>query len=94
MSSDNREWKPLFSFGIDDCELYDLESHECFTLGYELALVREVYAVREDGWSGPVHSEKVQRIHRALKEAKRSYSLEWMPNDSSESWMQLKILPK
>jgi hypothetical protein len=84
----------LFSFGIDDGELDNETRQECFTLGYELALVREAYCKSEEGWSGPVHQQNADRIKRACRDADRTFKLHYMPNDSSESWMQLTIDPK
>lgn len=94
MSDDKREWKPVFSFGIDDGELEELRRVDCFTLGYELALVREVYCKLPEGGCWPVHSANNDRICRAVRDADRCYKIHYMPNDSSESWMQLTILPK
>lgn len=88
------EYGILFSFGVDNGELDEFKRHECFTLGYELALVREVYAKLDEGWSGPVHAANNDRICRAVVEAGRTYTLHYMANDSSESWMQLTIDPK
>lgn len=91
--NDEREWKPLFSFGIDDGELDGLRPVDCFTLGYELALVREVYCNLPEGGCWPVHAENVERMQRALEESHRQWEMRWMQGDSSESWMQLTILP-
>lgn len=84
----------LFSFGIDDGELAACSRPESFTLGYELALVREVYAKSEDGGSWLVHAANADRIKRACRDSDRTFKLHFMANDSSESWMQLTIDPK
>ena len=94
MSDDNREWKPLFSFDIDDGELDGKTPQECFTLGYELALIRDVYAKLPEGGCWTVHAANTNRIHRALSEACREFELAWMHADASESWMRLTIDPE
>lgn len=83
----------LFSFGIDDGELDEFSRPESFTLGYELALVREVYAKIDEGGCWPVHAANKERIRRALCDAGRDFEFKWSPNDPSESWMQLVIVP-
>lgn len=83
-----------FSFSIDDGELDGLSPQECFALGYELSLVRDVYAKQKQGGAWPVHAKNSDRIRRALDDAGRKYELNWSAGDSSESWMQLVIKPK
>ncbi len=83
-----------FSFGVDDGELDGLRKNECFVLGYELAIVREVYCKLPEGGSWPVHAANNDRICRAVRDADRCYKMHYMANDPSESRMQLTILPK
>jgi hypothetical protein len=84
-------YKLITSFGIDDGELDGLKLEECFVLGYELALVNSALKNKHT-LTMRVHPENQTRIHQACKTAKRKYQLKWMPQDSSESWMELLIL--
>lgn len=87
------QWGCEFSFGVDNGELDGIRPCEIFVLGYELALVREVYAVRTEGGTWPVHSANQDRIRRALTDKLRTFRLTYMADDPSESWMNLTIEP-
>ena len=79
------------SFDIDDGELEGLSPQECFVLGYELAQIDHL--VGEPGAaSKPVHARNRERIEKSCRDAEREHTLTWMPEDTSESWMQLEIV--
>lgn len=79
------------SFDIDDGELEGLSPQECFVLGYELAQIDHLVA-EPGAASKPVHALNRERIQKSCKDADREYTLNWMPEDTSESWMQLEIV--
>lgn len=78
------------SFNIDHGELDGLRAQDCFVLGYELADIdwqlKSGEAVRR-----PVHCENRERIESACRDAKRAFSISWMPGDASESWLLLEV---
>lgn len=80
----------VFSFGIDNGELDDFSRQQCFVLGYELAQL-DAMLEKPAGFSKPVHAANADRISRLCEHHKREFSLPWMPNDSSETWMELTV---
>lgn len=84
------DFKLVQSFGIDNGELDGMTPQECFVLGYELCHIHDVLA-RGYGHEGPVHAANRERIEDACDKAEAEYILTWMPNDTSETWMLLRI---
>lgn len=84
------EFELVRSFNIDDGELDEFTPAECFVLGYELAQVAGLLA---GGCKihRPVHAGNQDRIKTACEKADRPYTLEWMKDDKSESWMYLAV---
>lgn len=82
------------SFNIDNGELDNLTPQTCFVLGYELARIDEWLILKEDGFALPVHSENRSRLERSIKSANRPFSITFMSDDSSESWLWLEVSPK
>jgi hypothetical protein len=81
------------SFSIDDGELDGLSSQQCFVLGYELAQIDHLLE-KADGISKPVHADNRERIEAACDDAGRPHRLNWLPGDSSESWLFLEVPPR
>ena len=80
------------SFNIDDGQLDGLRPQECFVLGYELGEIDRL-VIRDEPISRPVHKENRERIEKSCHDAGREFTLEWMENDVSESWMWLDVAP-
>lgn len=78
------------SFDIDDGQLDELRRKDCFVLGYELAKI-DTMLERPEDIEALVHAENRERVVKSCEDAKRSYSLSWMNNDSSESWLMLTV---
>lgn len=78
-------------FDIDSGELDGISPHECFVLGYELSQIDELLKLPE-AINRPVHAQNKERIEKACKEAGRIYKIDWMNEDSSESWLNLSVL--
>jgi len=81
------------SFEIDNGELDHLRPKDCFVLGYELARIDSLLATGE-AISQPVHADNKNRIESSCRDAERTYRLNWMAGDCSESWMMLEVAPK
>lgn len=80
------------SFDIDNGELDGLPPHQCFVLGYELALIDE--SLKMPGAIGkPVHSHNRSRIEKACRDSDRRFSLTYMHDDASEEWLWLAVEP-
>lgn len=94
MSNDEANFGCDEPFGVDNGELLGIPSHQCFVLGYELADISRQADFVADGFGQPVRAENQERIKRALTKRQRKFSLTYMTNDSSESWMQLWVAPK
>ena len=80
----------LKSFAIDDGELDGCSAQECFVLGYELA---QIDCALETGAPirQPIHADNQLRITTSCNNAKRRFTITWMPGDESESWMLLEV---
>jgi len=78
------------SFAIDDGQLDGQSAQNCFVLGYELAHVDHLLTtgrpIRQ-----PVHVENRARIEASCRDANRTYTLNWMAGDVSESWLLLEV---
>lgn len=83
-------FESLDRFNIDDGELDNLSSQQCFILGYELAQIDRLLSLGVT-ISKPVNADNRLRIEFACQRANRSYSLTWIEGDVSESWMQLDV---
>lgn len=81
------------SFGIDDGELDELSSQQCFVLGYELAQIDHLLE-GESEIQKPVHADNRQRIETACQDAGRPHRLNWCEGDVSESWLILEVPPR
>lgn len=82
------EYGLVESFGVDNGELDGLAAHECFTLGYELALVHADLD-KPEAFTRTVRVENRERIERAAEKRNRRISLTYMHADASESWLHL-----
>lgn len=82
------EYGLVKSFDIDNGELDGISPQQCFVLGYELA---QIDALLTSGatFERPVHAANRSRIEKACRDAGVEFELNWMPGDSSESWMWL-----
>ena len=91
--TDNANFGLVKSFHIDRGELDGFSPQECFVLGYELA---EIDAAGKAGepCQRPVHSANRERIVDACKDLAAKWTLDWMPNDVSESWLLFTIWPE
>lgn len=78
--------------GVDDGELAGLRRNECFMLGVEWQMVREL-ARDPLPFARPVHAANADRIRATLDAVGREYRLTHMPDDRSESWMWLDVAP-
>lgn len=78
---------------VDDGELDGLRPNECFVLGVEWQMLRELGDGRR-GFARPVHAANADRIRKLLDRRGRTYTLTYMENDVSESWMWLDVAPK
>lgn len=90
------DFKPEFSFGIDDGELDGLTPQQCFCLGYELAGLIERFKMAGTIVNQPVHSQNRERIERALAKYypsrfKAEASFTFSPDDPSEEWLFLTV---
>ena len=81
------------SFDIDDGQLDGIPPHQCFVMGYELALIDEALK-RPEPIGKPVRIENRQRILKAVKDAGRYCRLTFMQDDVSESWLRLEVPQK
>ena len=87
---DDKEFGLVRSFNIDNGELDGETSQQCFVLGYELAQVDE--ALKNPlAFARPVHSQNRERIENACKDANRTFTLRYMADDPSESWLWLSV---
>lgn len=86
-------WGPLRPFDIDGEQLDGMTPQQCFVLGYELAQIDSLVKLPE-GFERPVHSANRQRIEVELRKESREYSLTFMQDDVSESWMWLAVKAK
>lgn len=82
------EWGLEKSFGVDNGELDDFERHECFVLGYELALVDERLKSGE-AFSMPIHVANRPRVILSCKG--RLMSMTFCHDDPSEDWTNLVV---
>jgi hypothetical protein len=80
------------SFDIDNGELDQCKKHECFVLGYELAMIDSALSQPEP-ISQLVHAKNRERVIKSCIESGRPYSLTWMEGDPSEDWMMLSVAP-
>lgn len=87
----DEEYRPVFSFGVDDGELDGMTNAQCFTLGFELAKVWQFLEHDDEAFAFPVRVENAERIKRAIAHHKREGSVTFMANDRSESWLQLSV---
>lgn len=78
------------TFDIDHGELDGIPPHQCFVLGYELALIDERLN-SPDEFACYVHAENRERVEKSCRDAERDFTLNYMDNDVSESWMWLKV---
>jgi hypothetical protein len=80
------------SFDIDNGELDGMSPQQCFCLGYELAMIDSLAAneVSRMLFERPVHAVNQDRIRKSMKDAGLSFTLTYMENDVSESWMLLR----
>lgn len=78
------------SFDIDNGELEGIPAHQCFVMGYELALIDEALK-RPNPIAKPVRVENRERIEKACRDMGRKFSLTFMADDSSESWLWLEV---
>lgn len=79
------------SFDIDDGQLDGIPAHQCFVMGYELALIDEALKLPA-AFSKPVRIENRERILKSLCDSKRKYSMTFMQDDQSESWLWLSVM--
>jgi hypothetical protein len=86
----DRDFGLVRRFLIDDGQLDGFAPHECFVLGYELAIIDKAVS-RGESFSQPVHSANRERIEVMLKECRADYRFTWMQDDRSEMWVQLDI---
>ena len=86
----DREFGIVRRFLVDDGQLDGFSPQECFVLGYELAGIDEA-ATSGKPFSGPVHSANRERIEWMLTRIKADYQFAWMPDDRSETWIQLDL---
>jgi hypothetical protein len=77
-------------FDIDDDELSGLTSQECFVLGYELCQVDDLLS-RNISFAKPIHMHNKIRIDKACKDKNKTYSITWLQEDKSESWLWLEV---
>lgn len=91
----NAEFKLVSSFDIDGGELDGMSPQECFVLGYELCLIDLTIKslVTGDTIERPVHAANQDRIRKRCENAGLAFRLEYMSDDSSESWMLLRAGP-
>lgn len=78
------------SFDIDNGELDNCSSEQCFVLGYELAQVDNLLSL-DEAIHKPVNADNRTRIESACQDSGRPYQLRWLPGDRSESWMLLDV---
>jgi hypothetical protein len=88
----NMSYGLVKSFDIDHGELDGIERHECFVLGYELALIDESLK-RPEPIEKPVHVYNRERIEKACHDAQREFTLNFMADDPSEGWLWLSVAP-
>jgi hypothetical protein len=81
------------SFGIDNGELDGLSRQECFVLGFELSTIYELLK-QDSPIDLSVHAHNHHRIERFCRDAKRDFSLTWLPGAKSETWMVLRVPPR
>lgn len=86
-----REFGLVKSFQIDHGELDGLSPQECFVLGYELAQIDHLVEEVAEEISKPVHAKNKSRIEKTCEDAGRQYYLTWPADDSSESWLSLRV---
>lgn len=81
------------SFNIDDGELDGLSPQECFVLGVEWQMVRSL-ADGDSAFKRPVHMYNRDRLIAVLESRGRVYTLSYMHEDSSETYMYLAVEAK
>jgi hypothetical protein len=77
-------------FGIDNGELTELSPQECFTLGVEWQMVM-ADANRPEPFARPIHLQNRDRLAEALSKRGRKFSVSFMHDDPSESWLWLNV---
>ena len=82
------------SFGIDHGELQDMSPQQCFVLGYELAQIDGLLKHSPTSFSQPVHADNQERIRSSLAGERRNFTLIYMADDKSGTWMWLHVGPK
>lgn len=93
---DNADFGLVRSFGIDNGELDGFRPQECFVLGYELALFADLLDDERLLYcqiDRLAHIDNRERIERFCNKAGRACVCTYHPNDQSESWMTVTILP-
>lgn len=81
---------PVEPFGIDEGELDGLTPQQCFTLGVEWQMVVQL-ADQPAAFARPVHADNHNRIAALLEKLGRQFSMKFMPDDVSESWLWLEV---
>lgn len=81
------------SFGIDDGQLDDISRQQCFVLGYELAQIDQLLESGEP-IRRSVNAGNRERIEASCRDAERTFRINWLPGDASESWLLLDVAPK
>lgn len=81
----------LYPFHIDNGELEGVPLHQIFVLGFEFAKVLGWMENPEEFNSMNIRIENKDRVERTLNKAKVPYTLTFMTEDISESWLLLRI---
>lgn len=87
------DYSMIRPFDVDDGQLDGLSSQQCFVLGYELAMIDGLLE-KPEGFEQPIHANNMERIKIGCLKAKREFTIVWMDEDVSESWMWLKVSAK
>ena len=90
-NEDPGAFRLVSSFNIDNGELEGIPPQDIFTAGYQLASVEEQLKYNRKAFRIYVYAWMQQRIRVVCKASDRKFSLTWLENDPSESWMFLSV---
>lgn len=89
----DKDYELCEPFDIDNGELDNLSPQECFVLGVEWQMIAELADIFRS-FEHPIHSNNKNRIEKLLQRRKRQYTIQFMHDDISESWLWLKVQSK
>lgn len=80
-------------FGIDNGELEGMTPQLCFALGYELGIIESLLQTKMP-FDHTIHGENIDRVEKSCQTAGVAFDFKWMPGDSSETWVTLRVFGK